>query len=159
MDADHPRRQTPSVLACAASTAVATVVAYLSWLGVSTNNTLGQDANGSGPYQRLQLVGLAITLLLVAAVVGWLGQPGTATVVIPAATTCCFMFIAVRDPAAHAAWAVWACFILIGGLVLIGATAYSGHKMAGLANQTIRRWQQPRTADKTREPTRTRAPC
>jgi hypothetical protein len=36
MDADHPRRQTPSVLAYAASTGVATVVAYVSWLGVST---------------------------------------------------------------------------------------------------------------------------
>jgi hypothetical protein len=160
MDADHPRRHTPSVLVCAASTAVATVVAYLSWLGVSTDNTLGRDANETGgPHQTWQVVGLCITLLLVAGVVGWLGQPGTATVVIPAATACCFTFVALRDPAAHAIWAVWALLILFGGLVPIGVTAYSGRKIAELANQTIRRWQQPRTADTTRAPTGTRAPC
>jgi hypothetical protein len=159
MDADHPRRQTPSVLAYATSASVATVVAYLSWLGVSTNNSFGQDANGPGPYQTWQVVGLAITLLLVAAVIGWLGQPGTATVVIPAAAICCFTFIALPDPAADARWTLWALLMLVGGLVLIGVTAYAGHKIAGLARQAIHRWQQPRTAETPGAPTGTRAPC
>jgi hypothetical protein len=159
MDAENPRHQTPSVLVCAASTAVATVVAYLSWLGVSTDKTVGQDGPQTGPYQTWQVVGLTITLVLLAGVVGWLGQPLAATVVIPPTAVACFGFIAMRDPAANGTWTVGALLILFGGLVGIGATAYSVHRVAGLAKQAINRLQLPRTAGTTRAPTGTRAEC
>ncbi|MEP6526335.1 MAG: hypothetical protein ABJA86_04150 [Nocardioidaceae bacterium] len=159
MDAGYPRRQTPPVLVCAASTAVATVVAYLSWVGVSTDPTVGQHGHRIGPYQTWQVVGLAITLVLLAGVVGSLGQPRTATAVIPIVATACFGFIAVRDPAADRMWTVGALLILIGGLVAIGATAYLVDKVVGLAKHAINNLKRPRTGGTTRAPTGTRAQC
>jgi hypothetical protein len=153
MDAEHPRRQTPPVLVCAASTAVATVVAYLSWLGVSTDPT-GQHGHRIGSYQTWQVVGLAITLALLAGVVGSLGQPRTATAVIPPVATACFGFIAIRDPAADRTWIVGALLILIAGVVAIGATAYLMDKVAGLAKHGVDHLQRP-----TRAPAGTRAEC
>jgi hypothetical protein len=160
MDAGYPRRQTPPVLVCAASTAVATLVAYLSWLGVSTDPAVGQHGHRIGPYQTWQVVGLAITLVLLAAVVGSLGQPRAATAVIPTVATACFGFIAVRAPAADGTWTVGALVILIGGLVAIGATAYLADKVAGRAKHAINHLERPRTGGTTRAaPTGSRAQC
>jgi di/tricarboxylate transporter len=159
MDARNPRRRTPSVLVCAASTALATVVAYLSWLGVSTDKTVGQHGHQIGPYQTWQVVALAVTLVLVAGVVGSLRQPRTATAVIPAVATACFGLIAVRDPAADTSWAVGALLVLIAGLVGIGAAAYSVDKVVGLTEHTINHLQRTRAGGTTRAPTGTRAEC
>jgi hypothetical protein len=159
MDAEYPRRQTPPVLVCAASTAVATVVAYLSWLGVSTDPRVGQHGHRIGHYQTWQVVGVAITLVLLAGVVGSLGQPRTATAVIPPVATACFGFIAVRDPAADRTWIVGALLILIGGVVAIGATAYLVDKVAVLAKHGINQLQRPRSGGTTRARAGTRAEC
>jgi hypothetical protein len=150
MDADDPRRRPPSVIVCAISTAVATVVAYLCWLGVSTQTSLSRTAHEPNSDQPWQVVGLTITLLLIGGVVGWLGLPVTATVVIPAAATACFTFTALRDPAADGTSAALALLILVGGLVATAAAAFSAHRFAEAANQTMGRWQRPKTASTMR---------
>jgi len=97
--------------------AVLTVAAYLGWLGWDQQ----RNPDGSGPYEAWQVVGLALTLATMTAIVSWrsadVTQPLASVAVITALLTLAFSIDAATDRTPDAS--MWPA----GAILLYGGTA------------------------------------
>jgi hypothetical protein len=107
----HRADWTPTV------TAVLTVASYLGWLGWDQRRT----PEGTGPYEAWQVVGLALTLATVTAIISWRStdftQPLTAAGVVTAVLTVAWSIDAAGDTIPDAN--LWPA----GAILLFGGTA------------------------------------
>lgn len=121
-----------STMLAAGEVAFATVAAYLVWVGWDQHNDEAPDGSLSGPYEAWQVVGLVLTLSVIAGASGWKQRPLTAIVVMPLALTLCFAVDAVTDPPEQndGLWVIGAAMVFVGALF---GTAFVAAVAAALA--------------------------
>jgi hypothetical protein len=120
-----------------AVTAVLTGASYLGWLGWDQQ----RSPDGTGPYEAWQVVGLALTLAIVTAIISWrstdLTQPLVAIAVIPAVLTFAFSLDAATEKTPDAN--LWPA----GAILLYGGSA-SGLFIVSLVAWMASQWAHPR---------------
>lgn len=144
--APNPRSPTPlRSVTFVALAGVSTVAAYLGWLRWH-DRAYYYDADvgaAQGPYHPYQVVGLALTLAVVAAVGGWLRRPGWTTLVMTAVLVVVWSLDASWDPDPEGGanlWPVGALFLCVGSLLGLGVAAAIGRGLRALADlSTVRR--------------------
>jgi len=113
--------------------AVLTVVAYLGWLGWDQQ----RNPDGSGPYDAWQVVGLALTLATMTAIVSWrsadVTQPLASVAMITALLTLAFSIDAATDRTPDAS--MWP-----AGAILLYSGAASGLVVAAVLARALRQW-------------------
>jgi hypothetical protein len=113
--------------------AVLTIAAYLGWLGWDQQRNL----DGSGPYEAWQVVGLALILATMTAIVSWqsaeVTQPLASVAVITALLTLAFSIDAATDRTPDAS------FWPLGALFLYSGTA-SGLVVVAVLARALRQW-------------------
>ncbi len=118
---------------------IATVAAYMGWLAWDRTDFVGDDGRLHGPYETWQVIGLALTLALVAAVVGWRQWPWSAAVTITVVLTVSWSLNAVTDPGDGASlWPV--------GAAMLATGTFAGTIVAAVAAEAVsmRRRNTPR---------------
>jgi len=115
-----------SVWGVLAATVVITLVAYLGWLAWDQRQTrIPGTSSFEGPYDPWQVIGLAVTLVLLAVVVTWVGRGWVAVVVIPVVLTVAWSIDAAGDNSTDAnLWPIGAAFLAVGsflGVVVVYA--------------------------------------
>jgi hypothetical protein len=101
---------------------VTTVLAYAAWLGWDQHKDIGPDGE-TGPYQAWQVIGLVLTIGIIAAVAGWRGHSVEAIVMITLVLTVAFSIDASTDPEADGLWLVGAFMLFVGSLVGVSVVA------------------------------------
>ena len=101
---------------------LATALAYLAWLGWDQHKDIGPDGE-TGPYQAWQVIGLVLTIGIIAAYAGWRGHPVEAIVVITLVLTIVWSIDAATDPEDDGLWPVGAFLLFIGSLVGVSVVA------------------------------------
>jgi hypothetical protein len=122
-----------SALLTAGGVALATVAAYLLWLGWDQHYDRAPDGSVTGPYAAWQVVGLVLTLVVIAGACGWKQRPGTAVVVISWVLTLCFAVDAVTEPPEHND-GLW----VIGAVMVLGGALFGTATVAGAATALAR---------------------
>jgi hypothetical protein len=125
---------------------VATVVAYLGWLRWHDRDYYYNPEVGAfqGPYHPWQVVGLAVTLGVVAGVGGCLRRPGSTTLVMTAVLVVTWSLDASWDPDPAGGanmWPVGAAFLCVGALLGLGLAAGLGRGTRAVADRIARRRQ------------------
>jgi hypothetical protein len=106
------RDRPASVLALA----VLTAASYASWIGWDQNKTLGSDGYQHGPYDTWQVVGLVVSLAVLALAAGWHQHAVLGAVVISATTTLLFSVDAATDVGSDGLWGVGAVLVAVGAM-------------------------------------------
>jgi hypothetical protein len=117
-------------------TAVLTGASYLGWLGWDQQ----RNPDGTGPYEAWQVVGLALTLATVTAIISWrstdLTKPLVAVALIAAILTFAFSIDAATDKTHDAnLWPIGAIFVYGGsatGLLIVSLIAWALSQRAHL---------------------------
>jgi hypothetical protein len=107
----------------AVAVALATLVNYVGWLGWDTEKYTGSDGYLHGPYESWQVVGLALMLAVITAVVGWRGHGWVAVVVTALVMTLCFSVQANADPRNDGLWPIGAIMLALGTSASLGLVA------------------------------------
>jgi hypothetical protein len=123
-----------SSIAVAIVLALLTATSYLAWLGWDQQKDVDAAGNASGPYESWQVLGLAVTVGLLAGGAGWVGRSWSASAVIPTVLTVCFAIDAMTDPDADGLWAVGAVLVAIGSLTAITIVAQVAHAVHAQVN-------------------------
>jgi len=124
------------LLAVAGYLAAATVLAYLAWLAWDQHYDEAPDGGLSGPYQAWQVIGLVLTIGLLAVVAGWRQHPILAVIAIPIPLTVCFAVDWATDTPNQGLWPIGVALIVtaaIWGVTLVSFVS------AGLATRRARR--------------------
>jgi hypothetical protein len=137
------RRLTFALLA-----AVSTVAAYLGWLRWHDRDYYHDADVGAaqGPYHPYQVVGLALTLAVVAAVGGWLKRPGWIAMVMTVVLVVVWSIDASWDPDPEGGanlWPVGALFLGVGSVLGLGLAAAIGRGARALADLSSARRTRP----------------
>ena len=116
--------------------AVATLIAYLAWIGWDQTKQLGADGYLHGPYESWQVAGLVITVLALAAIGGWRGQVVASILAIPAVLTLTWSVDAATDAGMEN-----------DGLWPIGSTMIAGGSFVGvfIVSAVVDAWIRSRT--------------
>jgi len=109
--------------------AVATLASYVAWLGWDQTKYRGSDGNLHGPYETWQVVGLVITLGVIAASAGWRRQPWVAVVVMTMVMTACFSYQGATDPLNDGLWPI--------GAALVAASTFGGVTTAAVIARAL----------------------
>lgn len=94
-----------------------TLIAYMAWLGWDQRKELGADGYLHGPYQWWQVAGLAITVIVVAAIGGRLGYSVIAVFVISGVLTLAVSIDAATDLENDGLWPIGSIQVAIGSFV------------------------------------------
>jgi hypothetical protein len=118
---------------------VSTVAAYLGWLRWHDRDYYYDADVGAaqGPYHPYQVVGLALTLALVAAVGGWLRRPWLTILVMTVVLVVVWSLDASWDPGPDGGanlWPVGALFLGVGSVLGLGVAAAIGRGARALAD-------------------------
>jgi hypothetical protein len=99
-----------------AGVAVATLIAYVAWLGWDQVKDVAPDGSTSGPYQAWQVVGLVATLGVIGVVGGWMGRPLATAAAAAIAMGACFAIDGATEPPIYndGLWVVGAFFTTVG---------------------------------------------
>lgn len=103
-----------------------TLANYVGWLGL--DQRYGSTPSGAGgPYEAWQVIGLASSLSVVAAVIGARGRPFLASSVMAVVMTVCFSVDAasVGETDTQGLWPIGATYIFFGVYGGIGVVAYA----------------------------------
>jgi len=113
--ADRPKH----LLGVLIVTAGVTLVAFLGWLAWDQQKTrIPGTSNLDGPYDPWQVIGLGVTLVLLAAALTWIGRGWIAVVVIPVVLTAAWSVDAAGDNSADAnLWPIGAAFLGVGSFI------------------------------------------
>jgi hypothetical protein len=108
----------------AALAILATVAAYLTWLGWHAVKDVHPNGSETGPYEAWQVVGLVLTIAVVTVCVGWSGHRW-ASFVIPAALTLAWSWDAATVPEAGPSfWPIGAFCIAVGSTITVPTIAF-----------------------------------
>jgi len=111
--------------------AALTAISYLGWLGWDQEKVVDATGHASGPYESWQVLGLAVTLGLLAGAAGWIGRPLVASVIVPVVLTACFAVDAIGDPESDGLWVVGAALVAVGSATAIAIVAQVAHVVRG----------------------------
>lgn len=106
----------PNPLVSGLLLALATVGAYLAWLGWDQHKEYDADGVASGPYEPWQVGGFVISLAVLAFIAGWWRHPISGAGAITIATTVAWSINAAKSDDSGL-WVVGAAMVLIGTLV------------------------------------------
>ncbi len=125
-------------------TGLVTIAAYLSWLRWHDQDYYYDAAVGAnqGPYHPWQVVGLAVTLGLVALIGGWLKRPGTTTLVMTVVLVIVWSLDNSYEPGPGPntnMWPVGAMFLAVGSVFGFGLMALLGMGLRRLTERFQRR--------------------
>lgn len=125
MAATETRSRTAIQLAAGLVAAVATVAAYLAWLGWHAEYyTEPGTTTEQGPYRPWQVIGLALTLGMVAAVGGWRRCAVATALASTCAVTLMFSIDAATKETDDASlWPIGASYLGVGAAVGLGVVA------------------------------------
>ena len=100
-------------------TAGTTLVAYLGWLAWDQRKTrIPGSSTFEGPYEPWQVIGLGVTLVVLAAAVTWVGRGWVAVAVIPVVLTVAWSVDAATESAPDAnLWPIGAAFLAVGSFI------------------------------------------
>lgn len=96
--------------------AAASAGAWLAWMGWDDEYQVDAAGNASGPYEVWQVVGCALTLIVLAVLAAWLWRPWAVVVIAPIAFTLAWSVTAARSDDSGL-WAVGAIMVLVGTVV------------------------------------------
>ena len=117
--------------------AAGSVAAWWLWLGWDTEYDVGPSGTVSGPYEAWQVIGLALTLGLIAGVAAW----RISFLVVAPAIALPFTVAWSIDAAAHDESGLWA----VGAILVLGGTTLGTGLVAGIVN-ALRRRSRPASA-------------
>lgn len=100
-------------------TAGTTLVAYLGWLAWDQRKTrIPGSSTFEGPYEPWQVIGLGVTLVVLAAAVTWVGRGWVAVVLIPVVLTVAWSVDAATESTPDGSlWPIGAAFLAVGSFI------------------------------------------
>ncbi len=117
-------RRVVSAIAALIISAVATLAAYMAFLGWDHKKVLGPDGNLHGPYEAWQVVGFSAVMALIAAAVGWVSRSLAGAIGCTVMLTVGASIDASNDVENDGLWPLGVTFLAIGTFTVLLAITY-----------------------------------